>query len=88
MDSFGDFKIKKQLKNAVEDLGITKPTPIQKESYSPILAGADFVGIEQTGTGKTFAYLLPILQDLKFSDQPHPRVLILAPTRELVIQIV
>ena len=88
MDSFGDFKIKKQLKNAVEDLGITKPKPIQKESYSPILAGADFVGIAQTGTGKTFAYLLPILQDLKFSDQPHPRVLILAPTRELVIQIV
>ena len=88
MDSFGDFKIKKQLKNAVEDLGITKPTPIQKESYSPILAGVDFVGIAQTGTGKTFAYLLPILQDLKFSDQPHPRVLILAPTRELVIQIV
>lgn len=88
MDSFEDFKIKKQLKNAVKDLGITKPTPIQKESYSPILAGADFVGIAQTGTGKTFAYLLPILQDLKFSDQPHPRVLILAPTRELVIQIV
>src|SRR5690606_9732843 len=60
---------------------------IQIESYSTILAGFDFVGIAQTGTGKTIAYLLPILQDLKYSDQPHPRVLIMAPTRELVIQI-
>lgn len=88
MNAFEDFKIKKQLQNAIADLGFEKPTPIQQASYSPILAGSDFVGIAQTGTGKTIAYLLPILQDLKFSDQPHPRVLILAPTRELVIQIV
>ena len=88
MNTFEDFKIKKQLKNAINDLGLVTPTPIQKESYSNILAGSDFVGIAQTGTGKTLAYLLPILQDLKFSDQPHPRILILVPTRELVIQIV
>ncbi|HKL39218.1 MAG TPA: DEAD/DEAH box helicase [Cryomorphaceae bacterium] len=88
MNSFEDFKIKKQLKNALADLGIDKPTPIQGASYSGILAGRDFVGIAQTGTGKTIAYLLPILQDLKFSDQLHPRVIVLAPTRELVIQIV
>ncbi|WP_372775876.1 DEAD/DEAH box helicase [Mangrovibacterium sp.] len=88
MNTFEDFKLKKQLQNAIADLGFTKPTPIQQESYSPIVGGADFVGIAQTGTGKTIAYLLPILQDLKFSDQPQPRVLILAPTRELVIQIV
>jgi ATP-dependent RNA helicase RhlE len=88
MNTFHDFKIKKQLQNALADLGFEKPTPIQQESYSPILGGFDFVGIAQTGTGKTIAYLLPILQDLKFSDQPHPKVLILAPTRELVIQIV
>ncbi|WP_163711456.1 DEAD/DEAH box helicase [Mangrovibacterium lignilyticum] len=88
MNTFEDFKIKKQLQNAIADLGFEKPTPIQTESYSTILGGSDFVGIAQTGTGKTIAYLLPILQDLKFSDQPHPRVLILAPTRELVIQIV
>lgn len=88
MDTFEDLKIKKQLKNAITDLGFDKLTPIQQESFSPILAGSDFVGIAQTGTGKTFAYLLPVLQDLKFSDQQHPRVLILAPTRELVIQIV
>ena len=88
MYKFEDFKIKKQLKNAIRDMGLLKPTPIQKVSYSNILAGSDFVGIAQTGTGKTLAYLLPILQELKFSDQPHPRVLILVPTRELVIQIV
>lgn len=88
MDSFDDFKINKQLKNAIDELGFKKATPIQQESYSKILSGSDFVGIAQTGTGKTIAYLLPILQDLKYSDQPHPRVLILAPTRELVIQIV
>ncbi len=88
MNNFEDFKIKKQLQKAIVDLGFTEPTPIQKESYSTILGGSDFVGIAQTGTGKTIAYLLPILQDLKYSDQLHPRVLILAPTRELVIQIV
>ena len=88
MKTFEDFKIKKQLLNAIADLGFDKTTPIQQESYSTILAGHDFVGIAQTGTGKTIAYLLPILQDLKFSEQPQPRVLVLVPTRELVIQIV
>lgn len=88
MKTFEDFKIKKQIQKAVVDLGFEKPTPIQQESYSPILGGLDFVGIAQTGTGKTIAFLLPILQDLKYSEQLHPRVLILAPTRELVIQIV
>ncbi|MGP1992362.1 DEAD/DEAH box helicase [Zobellia laminariae] len=88
MNTFEDFKIKKQLQKAIVDLGFDEPTPIQQESYSTILGGNDFVGIAQTGTGKTIAFLLPILQDLKYSDQKHPRVLILAPTRELVIQIV
>lgn len=88
MDTFEDFKIKKQLHNAIADLAFEKPTPIQLASYSAILGGSDFVGIAQTGTGKTLAYLLPILQDLKYAEQPHPRVLILVPTRELVIQIV
>lgn len=88
METFEDFKIKKQLLNALEEAGLEKPTPIQEESYSPILGGFDFVGIAQTGTGKTIAYLLPILQNLKYSEQPNPSVLILVPTRELVIQIV
>ncbi|KPM47416.1 DEAD/DEAH box helicase [Jiulongibacter sediminis] len=88
MNTFDDFKIKKQLRNALDDLGFVNPTPIQQEAYSVILSGSDFVGIAQTGTGKTFAYLLPILQDLPYAEQLNPRVLILAPTRELVLQIV
>lgn len=88
MKPFEAFKIKKQLLNAIADLGFEKSTPIQEASYSTVLAGRDFVGIAQTGTGKTIAYLLPILQDLKFSEQPQPRVLIMVPTRELVIQVV
>lgn len=88
MNTFEGFKIKKQLLNALSDLRFEKPTPIQQASYSTILGGFDFVGIAQTGTGKTIAYLLPILQDLKYSNEPHPSVLILAPTRELVVQIV
>ncbi len=88
MKTFQDFNFKKPLQKAIADLGFEKLTPIQEASFSPILGGFDFLGIAQTGTGKTIAYLLPVLQDLKFSDQPHPRVLILVPTRELVIQIV
>lgn len=88
MKRFTDFKIRKELLNAIDEMGFEEPTPIQEEAYSPILAGRDFVGIAQTGTGKTMAYLLPLLQSLKYSDQPNPRVLILVPTRELVIQIV
>jgi len=88
MKKFEDFKIKKQLKNAISDLGFKNPTPIQQESYSTILSGKDFVGISQTGTGKTLAYILPLLQNLSYSDQSNPRILILVPTRELVIQIV
>jgi len=88
MNTFEDFKIKKQLQNAISDLGFEKPTPIQQVSFPAIRSGFDFVGIAQTGTGKTMAYLLPILQELKYSEQPIPRVAILVPTRELVIQIV
>lgn len=75
------------LLNALEDLGITTPTPIQEQSSSVILSGRDMVGIAQTGTGKTLAYLLPVLKMLKYSEQINPRVLILVPTRELVVQV-
>mgnify|MGYP000067749472 CR=1 FL=1 len=88
MDSFKDFTISKQLHYAIDDLGFDKPTPIQAQSFSVIMAGKDVVGIAQTGTGKTFAYMLPILQDLKFSKQVQPRVLVMVPTRELVLQVV
>lgn len=88
MNTFQDFKLSNQLKNGVDDLGFTNPTPIQQESFSVILSGKDIVGIAQTGTGKSLAYILPLLQELKFSSQPEPRILILVPTRELVTQLV
>lgn len=88
MNSFENFNLSKPLRNAIIDLGFERPTPIQEETFSLILSGKDVVGIAQTGTGKTFAYMLPILQNLKFSKQIAPRVLILVPTRELVIQMV
>lgn len=88
MSSFDDFRLTKPLRNAIEDLGFDKPTPIQKESFSVILSGSDMVGIAQTGTGKTLGYMLPILDELKFSKQKNPRILVLVPTRELVLQVV
>jgi ATP-dependent RNA helicase RhlE len=88
MNSFENFNLSKPLRNAITDLGFERPTPIQAETFSIILSGKDVVGIAQTGTGKTFAYMLPILQDLKFSKQIPPRVLVLVPTRELVLQMV
>ncbi|PID94426.1 MAG: DEAD/DEAH box helicase [Bacteroidetes bacterium] len=63
------------------------PTRIQQEAYSVILSGRDMVGVAQTGTGKTLAYLLPILRQLPYSEQRNPRILILVPTRELVLQV-
>jgi ATP-dependent RNA helicase RhlE len=88
MSNFSDININKQLQNAISDLGFEKQTPIQEESYSKILSGTNIVGIAQTGTGKTIAYCLPLLQELSYSDQKNPRILILVPTRELVTQVV
>ena len=86
--SFEKFNLAKQLNFAIDDLGFNNPTPIQEAAFSVILSGKDVVGIAQTGTGKTFAYMLPILEELKFSKQDNPRILVLVPTRELVIQVV
>ena len=88
MLTFQSFKLSKSLANGLVELGFTQPTPIQEKSFSVIRSGKNVVGIAQTGTGKTLAYLLPLLQDLRFSDQRHPRILILVPTRELVLQVV
>uniref|UniRef100_UPI00404900CB DEAD/DEAH box helicase n=1 Tax=Fulvivirga sp. TaxID=1931237 RepID=UPI00404900CB len=85
---FDQFNVNKQLRNAIEDLGFSSATEIQEQAFPVIASGKDVVGISQTGTGKTIAYLLPILQDLKFSNSLNPRVLILVPTRELVTQVV
>ena len=87
MSTFLDFRLKKALNNAIADLEFEKPTPIQEQSFSVILSGKDILGIAQTGTGKTMAYALPILEELMFSKQLHPRVLVMVPTKELVIQV-
>lgn len=73
---------------ALGELEFENLTPIQEKAFSTIMSGRDVVGIAQTGTGKTLAYLLPILRQLKFSDQRDARILILVPTRELVLQVV
>lgn len=85
--TFNDFNFPKSLQKAIDDLGLTTPTPIQIKAMPVISSGRDVVGISQTGTGKTFAYLLPILKQWTFLDTFSPRVVILAPTRELVVQI-
>lgn len=86
--TFDDLDLNTPLHHALTDLGYHTPTPIQSEAFNVITSGNDMVGIAQTGTGKTFAYMLPVLKQLKFSTQENPRVLILVPTRELVVQVV
>lgn len=87
MSTFEQFNLPKSLQKAVDLLGLTNPTPIQIKSFPVILSGRDVMGIAQTGTGKTFAYLLPILKQWKFQNTETPRVVIIVPTRELVVQV-
>ena len=79
MITFKDLNLTKPLLNALSDIGFDNPTPIQEKAFPVIMSGKDAVGIAQTGTGKTFAYLLPILRQLTFSEQRQPRVLIVVP---------
>ncbi len=85
--TFNDLNLNKPLLKALADLEFEYPTPIQEKAFPKIMSGYDLVGIAQTGTGKTLAYLLPILRKMTWSDQRDPRVLILVPTRELVLQV-
>src|SRR6201996_3295708 len=84
---FEDFDFNRQILNAIADAGYTDPTPIQQKAIPPILNGQDVMGIAQTGTGKTAAYVLPIIMKLKYAQGADPRSLIVAPTRELALQI-
>jgi len=86
--TFTDFNINTPLLNALSDLGLTQPTTIQEKAYPVIMSGKDMVGIAQTGTGKTIAYLLPCLRQWKFTKEKYPQILIVVPTRELVVQVV
>lgn len=85
---FSEFNLSTSLFNALDDLQLEEATPIQEAVFAKVMSGKDVMGIAQTGTGKTFAYILPILRQLKFSKQKDPRVLVLVPTRELVTQVV
>lgn len=72
--------------------GFTSPSPIQSQAWPVLLAGEDLIGIAQTGTGKTLAFLLPALIHIEYQPNPRaerggPNVLVLSPTRELAIQI-
>lgn len=87
IEQFEDFKLNKQILNAVEEFGYSIPTPIQEKSIPVILGGHDLIGIAQTGTGKTAAYLLPLLYKIKYAKGQFARALILAPSKELTIQI-
>jgi ATP-dependent RNA helicase RhlE len=81
------FKLNKQLLNAIEEAGFVVPTEIQQKSIPLIMGGQEVIGIAQTGTGKTAAYLIPILMKVKFAQGKEPRALILGPTKELVVQL-
>ena len=86
--TFASLGLIPELVKATTSLSFTKPTPIQARSLPPALAGKDIIGLAQTGSGKTAAFLLPILQSLFTSDTPSPfYALVLAPTRELAYQI-
>ena len=85
--SFEVLNLNKSLRQAIDDLGYVEPTPIQVKAFPVVMSGKDVVGIAQTGTGKTLAYTLPLIRGLKFTKHGFPRVLIVVPTRELVLQV-
>ena len=87
-NTFQDLNLNKALFKALDDLGYTKPTTIQHKAFPVIMSGKDMLGIAQTGTGKTLAYLLPTLRQWKFSKDRMPQILVIVPTRELVAQVV
>jgi ATP-dependent RNA helicase RhlE len=86
--TFNELNLNKSLINALDDLGLVVPTTIQEKVFSVVMSGKDVCGIAQTGTGKTYAYLLPCLRQFQFQKEKVPQLLILVPTRELVIQVV
>ncbi len=86
--TFDDLNLNTALLSALDDLGYTTPTTIQERVFPVVMSGRDVCGIAQTGTGKTFAYLLPCLRQWKFSKDKSPQILIVVPTRELVAQVV
>jgi len=85
--TFDELDLDSDILDAVEYMGFRETTPIQEKAIPPILRGDDLIGCAQTGTGKTAAYLLPIMNDIIYKRPPHTHTLILVPTRELALQI-
>jgi ATP-dependent RNA helicase RhlE len=85
--TFEELKLTRQFLDAVNELGYESPSEIQEKVIPRVLGGQDVIGIAQTGTGKTAAYVLPLLQLLKYPQGDEPRALILVPTKELVVQV-
>ena len=85
--AFDQLNLGPQLMRAIQERGYDKPTPIQEQAIPVVLDGRDVIASAQTGPGKTAAYALPALQMLEKSGKGWPRVLVLAPTRELAIQV-
>lgn len=85
--TFKDLGLVPELLKRCEALGYERPTPIQEKSIPLVLEGGDLIGLAETGTGKTAAFLLPTLQKMIGNPKPGVRLLVLAPTRELVLQI-
>ncbi|WP_433619099.1 DEAD/DEAH box helicase [Dactylosporangium sp. CA-139114] len=84
---FGELGLRDELLKALAGLGYEEPTPIQREAIPPMLAGRDLLGQAATGTGKTAAFALPLLQRLPSPGGDNPSALILVPTRELAVQV-
>ena len=87
MKTFEELKLSKSILKALTEIGFEQPTPVQEISMPVIHSGVNLVGIAQTGTGKTAAYLLPILTKLAKSEGTEPRLIVLVPTRELSQQV-
>jgi len=85
--SWNDFKLNKQLLDAIAESGFQNPTEIQQKCIPLIIGGQQIIGIAQTGTGKTAAYLLPLFMKLRYAQGNDVRAIILVPTKELVVQV-
>ena len=86
LEKFGDLELDKKIVAALADMGFEEPSPIQKEGIPIALEGKDMIGQAQTGTGKTAAFGIPILQNMDIHDK-HIQALVMSPTRELAIQV-
>ncbi|MDZ7680164.1 MAG: DEAD/DEAH box helicase [Fodinibius sp.] len=85
--SFDKFELSSELMMGLKDLRYKEPTPIQDECIPLILNGQDVIGAAQTGTGKTGAFVIPLMQKIMNNKSEHTQALILSPTRELAQQI-